>query len=179
MGDSPPQVAHRAWQPSQWRITGVQTQKPRRPTPVAVLMMGVVVTLLPHPHRVVPRAYAITPDGCHICSYSIPQGQWMMTTKRANWRTSLVCVRGLVTVNLTSETITQSRESIAQHRPRSRLILWNPQLEQLVLQGAMLPRAGISVESSMRWTCVRSDAFWQLLSPRAETSPWCWSHLVL
>lgn len=71
----------------------------------------------------------------------------------------MVHVRGEMTVNPTSETSTQNRENTAQQTPHSRLILRKPQLEQLVLQGVTLPHAGISMESFMRRTRVRSDAF--------------------
>lgn len=64
----------------------------------------------------------------------------------------------------------QIRDSQPQPKPRSCLILCNPQLEQLILQGVMLSVSGISTESFARWTCVHSDASRQLLSARAEPS---------
>lgn len=62
--------------------------------------------------------------------------------------------------SLEAETLPwQNGDSIAQHKTSSYLILCNPQLERLILQGVMLLFSGISTESFMRWTCVHYDAF--------------------
>lgn len=187
-GGDPPKDMYKTWQSLLWRITLKVRYRDRGISPQLLSWgsddgLGGECLSSSHQHQVVPGMCKITPNDCHICSYSAPKGRWTMTSKQATWRPSTAPRREVWwewTWHLRTHWPVeagrflswQNRDSQAQHRPHSCLILCNPQLEQLLLHGVMLPFSGISIESFTRWTCVHSDVFRQLLSPGAEALRW-------
>lgn len=85
----------------------------------------------------------------HTCSCPVPQGKWTLIARQIGGL-QVIHIKGLVKINLTSEKGIgpwrqrlflpwQNSDSTEQHKTSFPLILCNPQLEQLILQGGQAP----------------------------------------
>lgn len=105
-GGNPPKDIYKTWQPSLWRITGVQIEKLRMPHPSPVLMMGLVEHGFYHINT---SWYHGLVKSLQWLSYLLlfsSQRTRTTTTKRASWWTSIVPIRGLVKIKLTADACT-------------------------------------------------------------------------